>query len=256
MRSQRWCFINSGAAQSVYQAGGGESMLFPKRCESKGCCRWEKERASGTDTPLAPVVPVRFGNINGISPSEKISIKFAKGIRLSVGRRATVRPSNCRMQVGLRFARLGVIIALGLDVSDLCERRATSNAMRASSPDWRVWFAAWLFTLKLYTVIAVLGLIIWHAALPEDHSSGFAGLRDSAWEHAVSDFSFIADYVRSGYFIVGLILLFGGLFQMVKCTEKSALWSICFGLAAIIVGISLSSWSNGMRFEYIRQMVW
>jgi hypothetical protein len=112
--------------------------------------------------------------------------------------------------------------------------------MRIFSPDWRVWLAASLFPLKIYTVVAALWLIVWHAGLPANKSY--------SWYNAVSDFSFFADCVRQGYFLVAFALVLGGLIQWFKCSRKAALWSMAFGVAAFVIGVILSPYCGLLDF--------
>jgi hypothetical protein len=110
--------------------------------------------------------------------------------------------------------------------------------MRASAPDWRVWLAAWLFPLKIYTVAALLWLIYWHSILPANFTRGWTGL-DQDWYRAASEFATVAGYVRLGYFVVASILVIGGIVQWFTRSHRSAWWSLGFGIGAWVAAIWL-----------------
>lgn len=118
-------------------------------------------------------------------------------------------------------------------------KQGQMNAMRTSPQDCKVWLSAFLFPFKIYTVVAVLPLIIWHGNLPPDQSSGFNRSVDYSWHYRISEFCLVADYVRIGYFIIAFILLAGGLAQFFVISRKAAFWSLIFGMAALIIGILL-----------------
>jgi hypothetical protein len=118
------------------------------------------------------------------------------------------------------------------------------NTLRLRSPDWKGWLSASLFPLKIYTLVAVPWLIVWHSRLPQNRSSGLNGFLDERWFYVVSDFSAVAGYVRFGYFVVALVLLIGGVVQSFKQSPKSASGSIAFGIAAVVLGTWLGGYCH------------
>jgi hypothetical protein len=71
------------------------------------------------------------------------------------------------------------------------------------------WLAASLFPLKIYTLLAGIILLCWHANLPLDQtdlrSSGInpnpcASRVDQVWLHAATDFAYVTHFARLGYF--------------------------------------------------------
>jgi len=108
------------------------------------------------------------------------------------------------------------------------------SKLRAFQPDWRTWLAASLLPVKIYTVVAVLCLIVWHAFLPANDWSRSTGF-DWAWFNAINEFNFIARYIWQGYLLAAFILMLGGLVQLFKCSRKAGLVTIFFGIAAFII---------------------
>ena len=101
------------------------------------------------------------------------------------------------------------------------------------------WFAAFLFSFKLLTVSMAILLLIWYVMLPPNHSNAQTGF-DEAWYLASDDFAMVAFSVSFLYFLAAGVLVIGGLIQLFKYSRRAAIWSIAFGVFALIVGIVLA----------------
>jgi hypothetical protein len=114
-----------------------------------------------------------------------------------------------------------------------------------------VWLAAWLFPPKAYTVVALLWLVVWHALLPRNGSSGLTGLLDYQWYHTACDFSMAARYVRGGYFLVACALVIGGGVQWFRQSPRAARWSLGFGVGALVIGMCLGGYCRHPGLEIL-----
>ena len=102
------------------------------------------------------------------------------------------------------------------------------------------WFAAFLFAFELLTVSVAVLLLIWYVMLPPNHSNAQTGF-DETWYMASDDFAMVAFGVSFLYFLAAGVLLIGGLIQLFKYSRRAAIWSIAFGVFALIVGIVLAA---------------
>ena len=100
------------------------------------------------------------------------------------------------------------------------------------------WFAALLFPFKLLAVSVAILLLIWYVMLPQNHSNAQTGF-DEAWYMASYDFAIVAFGMSVLYFLSAGVLVIGGLIQLFKYSRRAAIWSIAFGVFALIVGIFL-----------------
>ena len=105
-----------------------------------------------------------------------------------------------------------------------------------------VWFAAFLFPFKLFTVCATTWLLILYVMLPPNHPNPQTGFNE-AWHLASNHFYF--DYFDAFFlsiycFLAAGVQVIGGLIQLVDYSRKSAFWSIAFGIIALIFGIFLT----------------
>ncbi|HTR41664.1 MAG TPA: hypothetical protein VMH87_08625 [Pseudomonadales bacterium] len=118
---------------------------------------------------------------------------------------------------------------------------------RAAEVDWRTYLDASLFPLKIYTVLAVVWMVIWHACLPTypPYPSNFAPLADPVIM-AMDDFYTFASFVAAGYLFCGLILLAGGIIQVGLCSRRAWIWSLSFAVAALIIGIGMAYFAGGI----------
>jgi len=97
------------------------------------------------------------------------------------------------------------------------------------------WIAAFLFPFKLFSVGAVVWLLIWYLMLPS-MQPGVEG----AWIYAYSDLRMVAFFVTFLYFLAAGVQVIVGLVQLFKYSRKAAIWSIAFGVFALIIGIFLA----------------
>jgi uncharacterized protein YacL len=109
---------------------------------------------------------------------------------------------------------------------------------RISMPE--SWFGALLFAFKLLTVLLVTLLFVWHETLPPNHTDYHTGARDMVWYSASYDFFMVAVQVSLLYFLAAAVLVIGGLVQLVKYSRKAAIWTLAFGILALIIGIMLA----------------
>jgi len=107
--------------------------------------------------------------------------------------------------------------------------------MRAVYKYESTWLAGLLFPFKIYVVLAFVGVLIWHALLPDEYSD--AGLTASRI------FDTAKDFVALAYFLSMAVLIGGGLIQIIRSSARAAVWSFGFALAALIIGAWLSDWS-------------
>jgi hypothetical protein len=112
-----------------------------------------------------------------------------------------------------------------------------------------VWFSAFLFSFKLFTVGVAVLLLTWYVILPSNHSNAQTGF-DHAWYFASDDFAMVAFGMSPLYFLAAAILVIGGLIQLFKYSRRAALWSIAFGVFALIVGIFLAAWVSSPEGYY------
>jgi hypothetical protein len=113
----------------------------------------------------------------------------------------------------------------------------------------KVWFTAFLFPFKAFTVGATLLLFIWHATLPPNQSNAQTGF-DYAWYYAADDFALVASGMSIFYFLAAGVLVIGGLIQLLKYSRRAALWSIAFGIFAFIIGIYLAAFISFPEGNY------
>ena len=113
--------------------------------------------------------------------------------------------------------------------------------MRISPTNWQEWFKVSLFPFKIYTVLVVVILVLWHISLPPypwrrgfEEAMGIA--HDFAAENAYSDFGYIATYAVDGYFVCAGVLIIGGIVQIFTSSRRAAIITIAFGIAAVIIG--------------------
>jgi hypothetical protein len=104
--------------------------------------------------------------------------------------------------------------------------------MRAVYKYESTWLAGLLFPFKLYVVLAVIGVLSWRAMLPEEYSD--------AREFAIGAFNAVKDFLTLGYFLSTVLLVGGGLIQVLRNSRRAAAWSFGFALAALIIGVWLS----------------
>lgn len=124
------------------------------------------------------------------------------------------------------------------------------NAMRAFLQDYQSWLSAFLFQFKIYTVIAILPLIIWYENLPQYQESAI-GVVDYSWYYRLSEFCLVGNYVGEGYLVTAFILSAGGLAQFFIISRKTAIWSIVFSIAALVIGNSLRNYCQTHIGVYI-----
>jgi len=110
---------------------------------------------------------------------------------------------------------------------------------RVAQTDWRTYLDATLFPLKIYTVLAAIWIIAWHARLPS-HPADTTGW---LW----LDFSVFAGSVAWGYLLSGLILLAGGLIQVGYCSRRAWIWSLSFAATALVIGIGMECFAGGIH---------
>jgi hypothetical protein len=107
---------------------------------------------------------------------------------------------------------------------------------RAAETDWRTYLDASLFPLKIYTALAVIGIMARYALLPTDDVLGML----------TADFYTFASFVAGGYLLSGLILITGGIIQGGFCSQRASLWSLSFAGAALIIGFSMARFAGGV----------
>lgn len=108
---------------------------------------------------------------------------------------------------------------------------------RPAEIDWRTYLDASLFSLKVFTVLAVVWMLCWHAFLPTDNPLHLA---------ATADFYTFASFVAAGYFFSGAILLVGGIIQVGFSSRRAWIWSLSFALAALIIGVCMAHYAGGI----------
>jgi hypothetical protein len=109
------------------------------------------------------------------------------------------------------------------------------------------WFDAFLFVFKLFTVCVTILLLIWYMELPPNHSSRQAGI-DERWYSASYDFATVASKASFLYYLAAGVLVVGGLIQLFKYSRRAAIWSIMFGILALLIGMFLAhsvTWPTG-----------
>jgi Ca2+/Na+ antiporter len=81
---------------------------------------------------------------------------------------------------------------------------------------------------------------VWRILLPAHHwpREGF-----DSWFSAAEDFGVAGAVMGSLCFIAGVIVIVGGLIQLLKHSRRAGMWSITFGGVALIIGIFLASYA-------------
>ena len=109
------------------------------------------------------------------------------------------------------------------------------NLMRNRPPeiDWRTYLDASLFPFKIFTAVAVVWILCWHAFFLTDKSDP-------------GDFYTFASFVAAGYLFSGAVLLVGGLVQVGFSSRRAWIWSLSFALVALIIGVCMACFAGGI----------
>jgi hypothetical protein len=97
--------------------------------------------------------------------------------------------------------------------------------------DWRTYLDASLFPLKIFTVLALVWVMIWRMRVPDDDFC-------FSMSH-MADFYYVAGWVGVAYIWCAILLMMGGIVQAFRCSQRAAIWSISFAVAASISGVVL-----------------
>jgi hypothetical protein len=111
--------------------------------------------------------------------------------------------------------------------------------MRSSKSNW---LAASFFPLKIYTLFVCVRLFCWHANLPSNQtysqltilpSKSHPPKIDQVWFQSATDFAYLSNIARLGYFFCAIVLIIVGAIQCYKVSRKAGILSIIFALAAL-----------------------
>jgi hypothetical protein len=125
-------------------------------------------------------------------------------------------------------------------------RDAAWRIINATRTDWRTWLAATLFPFKIYVILAFLWFIKWDFELPKQVSE--------TWFLESGSFIFVMKCITTGYFLSTIVLDGGAFVQMVAGSYRAAFGSILFGVTALIIGLSISSFIARLkqdRYEFL-----
>jgi hypothetical protein len=116
-------------------------------------------------------------------------------------------------------------------------------------PSQSNWLAASLFPLKIYTLFVGVILFCWHANLPPNQTDFHRISRtpigfDEAWFQSATDFAYLSNFARLGYFFCAIALIIGGIIQFNKVSRKSGVLSTIFGLVALLIALLLTSYAR------------
>lgn len=122
----------------------------------------------------------------------------------------------------------------------------TKRIERLSSPER--WFTAILFAFKLFATAMIIVPIIWHMTLPQHHSSSWGDF-DQNWYWAVHDFAIAANVMGGLCLLVAVVIVIGGLIQLLRYSPRRGAWSIAFGGIALAAGIFLAFYFSQASFD-------
>jgi len=97
------------------------------------------------------------------------------------------------------------------------------------------WLIVILFPFKLLTVGVTVGLLVWYLLLPSKQ------LEVVGMPTTNSDFAFVAFHMGFLYILAACVQAIGGFVQLLFVnSRRAAIWSIAFGVLALIIGILLT----------------
>lgn len=113
------------------------------------------------------------------------------------------------------------------------------------------YFAALLFAFKLFASAMIIVSIVWQIMLPDEIDSKFG------WFFARSDYFNAASLMNGLCLAASVIVLMGGLYQLLKHSHRTGWWSISFGGLLLILGLIFASYisSHSPDFSEILRQV-
>jgi hypothetical protein len=112
---------------------------------------------------------------------------------------------------------------------------AAMRIINSARTDWRTWLAASLFPFKLYVALALIA-VFYLKAISVDEDFGFG-----------ASYNLTTVFIAAGYFLCLLVLTIGALVQAAVRSDRAALNSAWFALAALIIGLGACVFASQIR---------
>jgi len=95
------------------------------------------------------------------------------------------------------------------------------------------WFAAILFAFKLFAAAMIVVPLIWRMTLSAKPSF-------YVWDSFAEDLSYAVQFMSPLCFLTAVIILIGGIIQLLSYSRGRGAWSIVFGVLVLAAGIFMA----------------